>query len=367
MPNGYTFKCIILSICTSFICSFVANAQVQNYNIEGNLNYGIIYPHHKSIQYHVRKPIAAVNINLLKRTKGDQKWHRHFNYPEYGIGLHASNLGNSRIYGNVYALYGVYSHPFFNKDFFLGGRLNFGTSWVTKTFDIEDNHKNQAIGSHLNIYFKLALNGHIHLNKTLLLTSTLGFSHYSNGHVDAPNTGLNTITMSSGIKYYFRSPQYSTQKIEGKNSIQKKNKVSVIGSMGLKKLSVFYRNTHFTSSIAVDYIRRVGAKSAFGAGIDGFYDGSLKLVAKNRDKNFTPDYLYRAGIHFLYELNVNQFALNLSLGKYFYTKFPSLKTFYNRVGLKYYASNNYVINMTLKSHGARADFIEFGLGYYLHL
>ena len=51
------------------------------------------------------------------------------------------------------------------------------------------------------------------------------------------------------------------------------------------------------------------------------------------------------------------------MGVYIKDKYQPEDYFYHRVGMRYYFKNGLNAQVVLKSHWARADYVEWGLGY----
>jgi hypothetical protein len=73
----------------------------------------------------------------------------------------------------------------------------------------------------------------------------------------------------------------------------------------------------------------------------------------------------RAGMFLGYELYISKLSVLAQLGYYVYYPFDFEGQVYNRIGLKYYFGKKLFGAVTLKSHGAKAEAVEFGLGIRL--
>jgi hypothetical protein len=70
----------------------------------------------------------------------------------------------------------------------------------------------------------------------------------------------------------------------------------------------------------------------------------------------------RAGIFIGHELHLNKLGILTQLGYYAYYPYEFEGRMYIRAGLNYYFYKNIFGSLTLKSHGAKAEAVEFGLG-----
>lgn len=66
-----------------------------------------------------------------------------------------------------------------------------------------------------------------------------------------------------------------------------------------------------------------------------------------------------------HELFINKLSLITQLGYYIYYPFDFEGKTYQRVGLKRYFGDKWFVAITLKSHAAKAEAVEFGLGVRL--
>ena len=112
--------------------------------------------------------------------------------------------------------------------------------------------------------------------------------------------------------------------------------------------------------------RRVSYKSAFGVGMDVLFDSSVKQLVKQRT-----DYVIRdvealqLGALLSYSLFFDRFSLKIQQGFYLMDKQRLNGTLYHRAGLRYAIGKNFYAQLTLKTHFAKADYGELGMGYVI--
>ena len=53
----------------------------------------------------------------------------------------------------------------------------------------------------------------------------------------------------------------------------------------------------------------------------------------------------------------------IGMGAYVRDKYKPNDKLYHRVGMRYVFDNGINLNLALKSHWARADYVEYGIGY----
>ena len=356
---------IILIITTNFTLSQSSRDTSNAIFVEMNYHYGFIMPHHSAIEYVVTGHPSAFEMKVGKEVAGNHLWEQLYNYPKIGLGYFLCDYKNPEIMGYEHGAYSFINVPLIGRTnkFGLNVEMDFGLSYLTKVFDIDDNYKQVAIGTHTNVFFKFGGNSRIQLTDKLELINGLYFSHCSNGRVKEPNLGINVVTASTGLLYYFNSQRY--KKYTPPTTLTRYYTYSVVASGGLKQWRRHDQNIYYVYSIAVNAERRLNHIERVGIGIDLFYDQSIatSLEYYDENKNATASDLYRSGIHVSHDLIYNRLALIFNAGYYFYTKYVEISSIYSRLGLRYQASKHLLFNLTLKSHFAQADYIEWGIGY----
>jgi len=112
--------------------------------------------------------------------------------------------------------------------------------------------------------------------------------------------------------------------------------------------------------------RRISYKSAFGLGFDGFYDSSLRSIIQQRtDELVTPIHVMQLGAVFSYSLFFDRVSLKIQQGYYLVDAWKLNGSFYHRVGLRYSIGKHIYAQLTLKTHFAKADYGELGVGYVI--
>jgi len=326
---------------------------------------GIIMPHVPAIDFMTNDYTSGLDLRLLHNSDGSRGWHHLFHYPRLGLGYHHGSLGNKQVYGQAHSLYGFFEAPAItiSPGTALHYRMSAGLSYITKTFDVQNNLYNIAIGSHLNLHYQLSMLATIRLTNEYQLVAGIGLNHFSNGKIQSPNKGLNLISGSLGVRYTLYEPDKS-QKTEPIPDLPDKNHFSLIWSHGLKDYNRFQPAVYYISSMNLSYERQYARMAKYGMGLDAFYNPSLKNhLPASPANDLTHPALYRLGVHLSHDVIVGDFSLTLQLGHYIYNRVFYITDLYNRIGLKYYGKKHLILNVSLKSHNANAEFIEFGIGY----
>ena len=181
-----------------------------------------------------------------------------------------------------------------------------------------------------------------------------------------PNLGINLFAIKLGLHYRLQTPQNEFIKHE-LAKISKKNSFSIMLAGGLKEKRPDGGKKYNVKILSADYFRRINHKYNIGLGFDVFHDESLyDVLNPDSTKIIYQSDVMRHGVHAGMEVILNKLVLSIQAGTYIYTAYTEDGTIYQRVGLKYFISNNILINLTLKTSKGVADFIEYGLIYRLH-
>ncbi|MCX6256919.1 MAG: acyloxyacyl hydrolase [Bacteroidia bacterium] len=342
------------------------STRFTGYFAEPDAGYGFIVPHHKSMRYLQRGHIPAFNLRVGKSTDGNHEWEQLYRYPSIGIGYYYANLQYPEVLGTVNALYSFIDIPIFKMGpSSLFYNFSFGLSWLSKHFDEDNNIYNIAIGSHGNVFLNLALGSKIDLTRRMSLLCGIALTHYSNGAIASPNLGINVVTADVGLRYY---PEYCLPvKPKHLDHFVPKFDYMLILSGGWKQIDPSMVEKYLTSSLSFQVEREISRKKNLGAGLDLFYDRSItRYMEHEKIQDIRKSDDYRPGVHVAYSLVFGKVNFTIQMGYYCFVRWNIDGDFYHRFGLQYYFSKHLLANLTIKTHFAKADFIEWGLGYRIN-
>jgi hypothetical protein len=345
---------------------YTGNLPAQSsFFIDSRVHYGFVLPHHKEIEYLTTDHVPGLEINIGQRDTRDKSWSKYYRYPFTGVGYFHANLKNP-VLGKVHAFYPFISFPLGKgiENPIFSFYLAFGLSYLTEKYDLVENPTNIAIGSHMNIFLNLALDMQYPIGKNFWLNGKIGMMHMSNGRVISPNLGINLIGTTAGIKYYFNPPTVPAGKTSPREGFNPGMEYSFFINGGTKTRFHFDTERYYVSSIMLNVEKRFSRTGRTGMGIDIFYDGSIKTDLKRvgEEKVFFSD-LVRIGARGGYDIIMGKTTISLHLGYYLYTEYVDLTRLYTRFGLRYALFKNLEANIAVKSHYAKADFVEWGIGY----
>jgi hypothetical protein len=327
-------------------------------------NKGFMLPEYDFINYYTQKNLTGFEIAVFKKTSGKSIWHKLYNYPELGFKYYFSTLGNKDIFGNIHAVYLFANLHIINKSKISFNCLTgLGGCYVTKKFDPENNFRNIAVGSKLNIFFHFDLNLHIKISPKFIFITGLNFNHFSNATLKQPNVGLNFGNSYTGLIYRIgEKSEHSDIDIPYFKSFSEK---SIIIASGLKSSNIYNKKHAPTASLSINFTKNIFYKYACGIGIDLFYDSSMKKSIQKSDLiEFKNIYYFTSGIHFSNEVVINKLSIAIQIGAFILLKDHNKnKIIYNRAVIKYKINDFIFVNVALKTHLVVADFLEFGIGF----
>lgn len=330
--------------------------------IEFDFHRGFYYDHRKSVEFYLEHLPYSFEFKLIRQTDGSKAWHRYYRFPETGFGLYHGYPGNENILGNATGIY-IYGNFYLiqRNIFSLRTNVSFGFSWLSKKFEPYENYLNTTIGTNLNVFINFTLNSKLKIYKNYYLTNGLNFTHFSNGAIKKPNIGINLVTFHTGIAYQFNNIEINDKK----HDFQKKYESHLIFSHGIKEVLPASEELYYCSSLSYDWGKVFNPKHKWGIGSDLIYDQSLKYwILRQEDAKFKPINYFRMGIHASFEFRFGKFIGTVGKGIYLYNQYKPDPMFYHRLGFRYEIIKNIPISVCIKSHWAKADFIEWGIGYY---
>jgi len=172
------------------------------YAIEAKFQYGFAVPHHDDMFYNINEYTKSGEINIVRRRYKSNFWESDVRRMETGIGFWFSTLGRNDIYG-----YGFSAFPFINLHIFQLGKLSakfrvaLGLGYATKPFNKFSNPYNNVFGSHLNAYIGFGFMLYYPVTEKLSIAGGVSLNHLSNGAVQKPNNGMNTVGLTIGARY----------------------------------------------------------------------------------------------------------------------------------------------------------------------
>lgn len=298
-------------------------------------------------------------LRLGIQTDGKKHWQQVFKNPSYGLGFYFGHFNNP-IIGNPLATFLFMDFPFVRKEkYYLSTNWGVGLSYSINEYDEVNNNKNIAIGTDLNIYVDFMLLFRYQLSKRFEIAAGAKFQHFSNGSVKKPNLGLNMLSGTLALHYYPFSTIKKTNYILHPEPYQK-YEFSTMLAYGINGIETDKRNKKYSNyTFSNVFSRRISHKRNIGIGIDIFYNEYVKTYTEN-DLKFNQ--LMSYAFILSSDMIVNKLRMTTQVGVYAYRSVDYSVPVYERVALRYYPTKNLFVNFSVKAHGFKAQFIEWGLG-----
>ncbi|GGZ73096.1 acyloxyacyl hydrolase [Algibacter mikhailovii] len=364
----YFYYCLFFLLCT------IGYAQEQKYSSYFDLNYftGNIANHNNDILHLIQGHPEGVVLGWNKKTFGYEAWEQRYNYPDIGVSFTYQDLKND-VLGNNYGIYGHCNFYFFKRHLMF--RIGQGLAYTSNPYDKYDNSRNNAFGTSIMSSTYVMLNyKKERIFDRFGLQGGLSLIHYSNANVKAPNSSINSLTINVGLTYSLDEfePEYKRDiRDGGKEKFTEPIKYNLAFRTGINESDVV-GSGQFPFYVFSGYAdKRLSHKSAIHLGADVFFSNFLKELIHYKSVSFpeenvsgNEDYK-RAGVFIGHELFISRTSLITQLGYYVYYPYDFEGRTYMRIGLKRYFGKKVFGALTLKSHGAKAEAVEFGIGVRL--
>ena len=319
---------------------------------------------HRDDSKNLEAHIHGFELQISKQ-QSVQPWAKHYNKPEICMGFMYMNLGQPDLTGRVFAaMPGIETSLLSGKNSEIRMRFSTGLAYLTKKFDVYENRRNQAIGSHVNGVMQGFLTYKKKFpNVPMQVQAGVGLTHFSNGSFRVPNLGVNMPSLFFGTHYLI---DQKPSKNPIKDTI---NPVSwqVYAAYAFKERSLT-RTTGFNIlNVGVTHLKNVNIKRSWRFGSDIFLDKTHHFIDNpNSDlKGLGPMEVTELGFFVGHQLLISRVYFKTDIGIYAYK--PSNNKFitYQRLGFNYHFNQKFYLITSLKTHFGIADHFTWGLGYRL--
>jgi len=343
----------------------------------------------------------ALVLNLGAFTDTSSTWAKYYNFPQTGISLFYSNIGNNKVFGQQFSGLIFISYKIFNKSkkpYFL--KLGMGASYFTTYYDTILNPRNDDIGSPYTWAFQAFLYKTLLAKTGFNLKAGIGFSHASNGHTQLPNLGLNAGLLSLSAQFYHKNSIIAATSFHAKKNKSKSYSLSLRQSLGFHE----YGDEHgpvgtgkrkvYSTSLSLGKTINRHFKLIAGATYR-YYEQYYYQITKRQLAAYIKQPKWAASNIVLFvgsELLMGHFSIDAEFGvnvyKPFYKQYNkdfqvanTLKSYESfkanfkrfiasRMGLNLFLFNtnklpkhNFFVGAHIKANFGQADFSEFTFGY----
>ena len=306
--------------------------------------------------------------------------------------------------------YMVAAYAAFKRDVVRASRFTLaysfenGLGFCTRPYNPADNVDNEIIGSPLSIYFGFGVQARMRVAPSCEVFVEGEFKHFSNGALDRPNKGANTVGLSAGVRYY---PAGDQPKLPVRNKFQRaygKNfycdlSVGWAAKSFLDEWFLYYyllspedaryRTADYpiysALSVSVAPMFRYRLKFASGIGVDYMYVPYAEQLKRINEEKSMPGLLYSPhslGVSLRHEVFYKHLSLYFSLGYYLFRQMGKVPDeadesrygmteketpYYETIGLRFYVPRLewLYIGYHVKAHLSKADCMVLNVGVRL--
>lgn len=237
-----------------------------------------------------------------------------------------------------------------------------GLTYITETIFTQP--ETSTVGSHLNMALTGELGLEIPLNDRLSLLAATNILHYSNGGMQVPNGGINTINASLGLKTTLGNALAEDRKSKDPAfATAEGGSAELVVGMGRRGR---YR-THgafLRTGVYGGYNYFINQAIGFKGGVDMVYyhhvfdgerfDETFQYYASSYDR-------IRLGLSIGAEAAMGRFAVNGMFGRYLHFNSFHGMMWYWSSALRYYVKPYLGLQSTLYMHRIQADYLNWGV------
>lgn len=325
---------------------------------------GFLAAHHGTMGHLYKDRLFAGEISFSKRMRS-KDWSEEYRNPYVGVTLYGSNLGNKEILGYGFGAYGFIEFPWTRSEkHVFTCKLGAGLGGVTKVYDKDKNPKNVPMSTFLNAIICLGIQGRWYIKPEHALIYSLDLTHFSNGSSKVPNLGVNMPFVGLGYGYTFKkketSPDFKLAKFEHVPFFKSWN-ASVVGIISDKQIFPTGGKRYPVFALSGMLHKQFKPKVGMEIALDVISKQSITHYREYIPK--TQATILQVGAFVGYNIPLDKFRFVIGMGAYIKDRYDPDGMFYHRVGMRYQFQNGLLLNLVLKSHWAKADYIEYGVGY----
>jgi len=308
-------------------------------------------------------------LSFFKKTHGHEEWHSVYNFPDYGAYFLYQDF-KSNVLGKNYAVGAFYNFYFLSRHLTL--KVAQGVAMTTNPYDKVTNYKNGAFGSKFmaNTDFALNYKKENVIDKFGFQTGFI-FTHFSNGRLKSPNSGINTYSFNLGVNYNFKNIPNKPKDSSSAQSFREPLKYNILLRTGFNESPIVGSGQKPFYHVGFYVDKRLNRKSALQLGTELFLTTANKEYIRFRAISFPEDRIAidtdykRVGVFIGHELFINRISIETQLGYYVYKPFQPDGDIYDRLGMKYYISKKIYTGVSVKTHGFFAEALEVVMGVRL--
>lgn len=340
--------------------SFVGHSQEQAW-LDLRAKGGFLLAH-RSIMGHLATEHAfAGELSYIKRGGGERAWHEAYNRPTYGFTGFFGSTGNRKLMGHYLGAYSFMSIPIVRfKSYTFSGKFGCGIGYGTKVYDADDSIQilSMAVSTHFNAMVVMGVESRFEFGNHSASIG-LDMTHFSNGATKVPNLGLNLPYVSLG--YGYKLKEKPVDSLFAHKMFEPSWQFGAVGIFSVKE--VFPTNGKKYPVYGFNVMARRFFKRNVGMELSFDFISKQAILGYQTYVPKTQGEIIQLGIFAGYLMPLDRLHVVVGMGYYIKDKFQPEDFMYHRVGMRYVFDNGININLVLKSHWARADYVEYGIGY----
>lgn len=338
--------------------SYLFFAQKRNIEFQTRYKNGFMIAHRPIMSHLPKEHLTSFEFSILCKTNGSKDWHKALNYPTVGVSSLFTTGGNKEIVGNFCGTEAFLQFNPLNKEkskIFI--KIASGLGYAFKVFNQETNPKNVVISSHWNALINFAAFYQYNFKQNNINIG-LDMTHFSNGASKLPNLGINLCYFTLAYGRKIQEVPRIEKELQKVNSDWKYSAIAIMSQRGGAAGS--------NAKYGVYALSLTGQKAfsyglGYETGIDLMYKTSLERYKPVIPK--TAESIMQIGFYNGYFLSLKRMQIHLGMGVYLRDEYFADDRMYHRMGFIYTFDNGLLMNLTLKSHWAKADYVEYGIGY----
>jgi len=323
---------------------------------------GFLIAHRESMAHLPMSHFHSYELAYNFHSRGHQGWEQANNNPIFGLVATAILHANRDVLGNGYGMAGRITLPKRRWGKTLNWQwsndIAFGLGYMEQKFDLLENPKNVAIGSHVNLL--IILGAEIRFTKpSYFFSMGLDFTHFSNGGTVKPNLGLNIPSLKLGMGWMTKKQPFAEKSIAYERSDLD---LLTTGVFSAKNNYEFQNRLFPVFGVSAHFSKSHGKRYRYNFGLDLIYNEANRHFLASAD-NQSVLQTAQVGIYNAYEIEINKLFFSVGMGTYLYNPLNPHGWFYHRIGGRYQFSKRFYFHGYVRSHWAKADFFETGFGY----
>ena len=324
---------------------------------------GFLAAHSGTMGHLAKDRLFAGELSYSKRLRS-MNWSKEYRNPYAGVTFYGSNLGNKEVLGYGFGAYGFIEFPWTRSEkHVFTSKLGAGLGIVTNVYNKHTNPKNVPMSTYLNAIICLGIQGRWYIKPEHALIYSLDMTHFSNGSSKVPNLGVNMPFIGLGYEYTFKKKEaanFEPTKFERVPFFKSWN-VSLVGIVSDKQIFPTGGKRYPVFALSGMLYKHFKPKVGMEIALDVISKQSIIHYSEYIPK--TQLSILQIGAFVGYNIPLDKFRFVVGMGAYLKDRYNPDAFFYHRVGMRYQCRNGLLLNLVLKSHWAKADYIEYGIGY----